>query len=83
MPPPSPQKSPQKSDDIQIEILDDGTVKITTDPISAANHVNADAFLAALGKMLGGATEVKSRGKTVNAHSHAGTHAHDHDLAGH
>jgi len=34
------------ADTFTVEILPDGTVKTTTDPISAANHQSAEAFLA-------------------------------------
>lgn len=56
-------------DKIKVEILKDGTVKVTTDPISAANHVSADAFVQMLSQKLGGETEVERR------HDH---HEHGH-----
>lgn len=49
-------------DRIMVEILDDGTLKTTTDPVSAANHQNAEQFLADTQGALGGKTDIKKRG---------------------
>lgn len=40
-----------KTDNMQIEVLDDGTIKVTTGPISGANHANAEAFLQFVSRM--------------------------------
>ncbi len=60
------------NDVLKIEILDDGTIKVTTDEISAANHASADKFVTFLARLAGGATTVTKRTK------HAHTHAHEH-----
>jgi hypothetical protein len=55
------------TDTMVVEILEDGTIKVTTDPISAANHANAEQFLQFVARMAGGeATRVKRR----DAHTH-------------
>ena len=51
-------------DTIEIEILDDGTVKVTTDPISGPNHLNAEQFLAFMARTLGGTTQTNRRRET-------------------
>ena len=42
------------TDKMQIEIAEDGQIKIETEGISDANHCNADEFLEEAEKMLGG-----------------------------
>jgi hypothetical protein len=37
---------PEEYDEIEIDVLDDGTVKFTTDKISGPNHQDAESFLA-------------------------------------
>jgi len=64
------------ADTFNLEILADGTVKLTTDKVSAANHKNADELLAFLAKQLGGAQTTQKRGHT---HSHAHEHEHEHE----
>jgi hypothetical protein len=65
-------------DKINIEILEDGQLKITTDSISAVNHCSADELLKMINDLMGGAsTKIKTRqghthivqGKTLK-HSH-------------
>ena len=70
-----------KVDEIQIEVLEDGTIKSTTDPISGANHANAEQFLRQMATLAGGdTTRTRKAG-----HTHHGAHSHDHshDKAGH
>jgi hypothetical protein len=42
------------SDKLTIEILPDGTIKTSTDGISASNHDNAEAFLRNVSTLAGG-----------------------------
>ena len=63
-----------KEDALAIEILDDGTIKISTDSISPANHLSADNFLKFISELVGGETT-----KTKNRHAH--THQHTHEQA--
>ncbi len=66
---------PNNFDEIEIEILDDGTIKSSNDMISGANHASADKFVADLARKMGGETVVKKKGKTGHAHSH--NHEHE------
>ncbi len=63
-------------DVIRIEILEDGLIKTTTDPISAANHAKADAFLKLMSTLAGGET-TRERRRDALAHHHE--HEHDHE----
>ena len=67
-------------DNIRIEILADGSLKVTTDEISEANHYSADEFLRAIERRAGGETTVEQR--DPNAHGHAHDHNHDHRQGG-
>jgi hypothetical protein len=58
-------------DDITVEILADGRVKVSTDQISAGNHLSADQLLSFLARLLGGETQ-----------SHPKAHAHRHTPRG-
>lgn len=64
-------------DSIQVEILEDGTIKVTTDPISPANHVSAEELMAAIAALCGGEVARVKRG---DAHAH--THHHHHEDQG-
>ncbi len=59
----------QKEDEIEITVLEDGTIKVITPKISAANHASADGFMKALARMMGGETNITKR--TAHAHTHA------------
>lgn len=64
------------SDDvIEIEILPDGTIRTSTDLISAVNHRSADQFLTDMQRDAGGTTDTKKKRVT---HSHAHDHIHEH-----
>ena len=54
-------------DKINIEVLEDGQIKITTEGISQANHCSADELIEMIEKMLGGKRETK---KTRHGHNH-------------
>ncbi len=67
------------SDNIRIEILADGTIRIETDGISPANHVSADEFLAYLEELTGGGRKRRKRERTSMVHKHGGLkHTHNH-----
>jgi hypothetical protein len=67
------------SDGIKIEILEDGTVSVTTDQVSGTNHVSADKLLRDLAAMLGGEVKVTKRTKLgVNVHIHENGVPHTH-----
>ena len=63
-----------KTDVMNIEILPDGRIKTTTDPISGANHSNAEEFLKFIARMAGGETTIVRR---KEAHTHSHTHIHE------
>jgi hypothetical protein len=66
-------------DNFKIQILEDGTIKLVTDGVGAANHANAEQFFAQVARLAGGETERKSR-KGEQHHHH---HNHDHQGAEH
>jgi len=67
-----------KMDEIQIEVLADGTIKVTTDPISPANHMNADQLINFLHRLTGG-EQTKTKRTDVHRHGeHSHSHSHDH-----
>ena len=61
------------ADTMKIEILDDGTIKTTTDPISPANHQSAEQFLKQVTAFAGGDVSRQRRG-----HGHHHHHQHEH-----
>lgn len=65
-------------DKLEIEFLEDGSFKITTDKISAANHVGADNLIKLLIAEAGGeATKEAHKGHRAHTHSHNGIeHTH-------
>lgn len=65
-----------KEDILTVEVLPDGTLKISTDEVSAANHSSAEDLLKALESTLGAPAERKRR-KGGKVHSHQGVlHSH-------
>lgn len=67
-----------KADVMEIEILEDGTIKTTTGAVSGANHANAEQFLKYMATLAGGTTERVKRGDVqTNHHHHHGEHEHD------
>lgn len=62
-------------DTIDIEVLPDGTLKLTTDRISGPNHVNAEALVRNIHADRGGqAARVRRSGAL--RHVHVGKHVH-------
>jgi hypothetical protein len=62
-------------DQIQVEILEDGTIKTETDSISSANHSNADDFLKEMFRLAGGAAEIEFKRPIAVTETH---HEHHH-----
>ena len=60
-----------QTDRFTIEILEDATIKTTTDAVSAANHDNAEQFLRAMAHLAGGESK-RERRKDVKPHHHDG-----------
>ena len=61
------------NDTIEVEVLPDGSIKITTDPVSAPNHTSAEELLRAIAEA--GPTSRKAR----RGHHHTHTHTHTHE----
>ena len=69
-------------DMITYEILEDGTISVTTDQISGVNHVSADRLLKQLFELVGGEVTCRKRtrlevGAVIHEHAH-GDHVHTH-----
>jgi hypothetical protein len=78
------------ADTMTIEILPDGTIKTTTDPVSPANHDSAERFIKAMSVLAGGETTRVARTDPAamartkhHGHDHAHDHGHDVLKAGH
>ncbi|MHB8412531.1 MAG: hypothetical protein ACYDDI_11385 [Candidatus Acidiferrales bacterium] len=64
-------------DKLVIEILEDGTIKTTSDAVSAGNHDNAEQFLRAMARRAGGETTREARQDAKPHHHHH--YGHDHE----
>jgi hypothetical protein len=65
-------------DDMTITILDDGTLKIETDRISAANHMTAEAFLRNVSSVCGAPAKRRHKQGHIGAAAHALRHTLGH-----
>ena len=66
-------------DTMKITVLPDGSLKVETDKVSAANHMSAEGFLREAGKLMGGKQERKRKIGSTHSHSHEhGGHVHSH-----
>lgn len=63
------------ADQIQITILEDGTIKAETDRISAANHQTAEAFMRNLAVAGGGEQKRQHKGGLLGEAAHTLAHA--------
>jgi hypothetical protein len=63
-------------DKMEIEILEDGTIKTSTDKISMPNHGGAEMLIKEMVKSAGG-TETRIRKANHTLHEHNG-HFHTH-----
>lgn len=61
------------ADIIDIEILEDGTIKSSTGKVSAPNHANAEGFFRFMAQKCGGLFSRKAK------HGHGLHHHHDHE----
>ena len=69
-----------KTDNIQFEVLADGTISVTTDQISGTNHVSADKLLKNLFELAGGEVKARKRTRLEVEHNFESTlHEHTHD----
>jgi hypothetical protein len=67
-----------EGDTIRIEVLKDGSLKLTTDAVSDANHYAAEELLKALQQRAGGSTTVENRHPDGVEHEHRHEHGHTH-----
>lgn len=66
-------------DEMIIEVLEDGSLKVSTDKVSMPNHVNAEGFIRAMAAQAGGAVSRTRKGHAHHGHSHShGQDAHQH-----
>lgn len=66
------------ADVMEIEILEDGTIKISTDKVSMPNHANAEGLIREMVTQAGGEVDRKRKGGAhVHMHEHDG-HWHEH-----
>lgn len=69
-------------DAMNIEILEDGTIKVETDKVSAPNHSTAEAFMRHMNQAAGGTQTRKHKhgaiGNALHAIQHAIGKAHGH-----
>lgn len=68
-----------KKDELAIDVLKDGRVKITTGAISQANHTSADRAVRDIQHAIGGAVEVNRNPKAKHSHVHNHNHLHVHE----
>lgn len=71
-----------KNTAIDFEILEDGTVTITTGDLSGPNHLAADELLDQLNNLLGGSKTVSRRDR-FQLHTDISHHLHAHSADGH
>jgi hypothetical protein len=64
------------TDRMVVTILKDGTIRSVVDPISGANHSNAEGFFEILKQKTGGTETRESRGEHGHDHSHSQDHQH-------
>ena len=65
-------------DVIDGEILADGTIKLTTSPISGANHTNAEGLMTVLAQKAGGEQSFEARHDHHEGHHHKHNDLHQH-----
>lgn len=65
-------------DEMNLEILEDGSLKIETSKISAANHGNATILVQQIMKNSGGKSKVERRSSHSHHHHKHGEEHHHH-----
>jgi hypothetical protein len=64
------------ADEIRIKVLKDGSVRISTDTVSDANHGNAEALLSDIMTRMGGDVDKVEKGTHSHMHEHGINHTH-------
>lgn len=70
--------APKTSNEITVEILNDGSVKITTGTFEGAKHAAAEAMLREIASALGDTKRTRKPGAPVHHHHHDSEHEHNH-----
>lgn len=65
-------------DRMTITVLEDGTIRSSTDSVSGAAHQNAEDFLASIAEMVGGTTTRQARTDIQHQHHHHHGEEHSH-----
>ena len=65
--------------EMELTILDDGTISIATGNLAGEHHASADEFIKLVHQLAGGARETKS---TREHHHHRHTHQHQQHQTG-
>lgn len=65
-----------QADKMTIEILEDGTIKTTSDKISIPNHASAEAFLKDVARLAGGESTRARRTMTQTQQTNKQTEGH-------
>lgn len=69
----------QNEDQMEVEILEDGSIKLAADKISAANHMNAEQLIRSVQELAGGKVSRRRKGAGLPAqvqHSHGQQQKH-------
>lgn len=64
-----------RQDGIEFTILEDGTIKISTDGVSMPNHVSAEQLLKGVANLTDGNLKRQKKTGKVHTHGHI-THSH-------
>lgn len=67
-----------KKVEMELTVLEDGTVSVSTGDMSGENHLSADQMIKELQKLLGGVTVVKSTKEHLHKHEHKHGEGHQH-----
>lgn len=71
-----------KSNELEVIILPDGRVRVSTGSFAGAAHASADAFMRTLLAELGVTVERRESLGRTHAHAHGHTHEHNHEKLG-
>jgi hypothetical protein len=66
-------------DVIEVEFLSGGVVKVSTDPISGANHASADGLIDAIQRAAGGEATYEQKHSELHHQQHQHDEGHQHN----
>ena len=67
-----------KEDVIEIQVTEDGLIKVSTPKISAQNHMSADQLLKEIETLAGGDVVKRKQAGNKTSHHHGHTHKAGH-----